>query len=58
MKPAYNIQFGVDSEYIVWVSSGHQPINTTTLIPFLKSIEDYTKFKYLKIVADSGYESE
>ncbi|MDO0136865.1 IS1182 family transposase [Clostridioides difficile] len=58
LKPAYNIQFGVDSEYIVWVSSGHQPTDTTTLIPFLKSIEDYTKFKYPKIVADSGYESE
>ncbi|MGO1044681.1 transposase, partial [Clostridioides difficile] len=42
----------------VWVSSGHQPTDTTTLIPFLKSIEDYTKFKYPKIVADSGYESE
>ncbi|NJJ37496.1 IS1182 family transposase [Clostridioides difficile] len=58
LKPAYNIQFGVDSEYIVWVSSGHQPTDTTTLIPFLKSIEDYAKFKYPKIVADSGYESE
>ncbi|HHI5793240.1 TPA: transposase [Clostridioides difficile] len=58
LKPAYNIQFGVDSEYIVWVSLGHQPIDTTTLIPFLKSIEDYTKFKYPKIVTDSGYESE
>ncbi|PBD85636.1 transposase [Clostridioides difficile] len=23
LKPAYNIQFGVDSEYIVWVSSEH-----------------------------------
>ncbi|HDA6366674.1 TPA: IS5/IS1182 family transposase, partial [Clostridioides difficile] len=27
-------------------------------MPFLKSIEDHTKFKYPKIVADSGYESE
>lgn len=38
LKPAYNIQFGVDSEYIVLVSSGHQPTDTITLIPFLKSI--------------------
>ncbi|TQW45900.1 transposase, partial [Clostridioides difficile] len=58
LKPAYNIQFGVDSEYIVWVSSEHKPTDTTTSIPFLKSIEEHTKFKYPKIVADSGYESE
>ncbi len=58
LKPAYNIQFGVDSEYIVWVSSGPQPTDTTTLIPFLKSIEEYTKFKYPKVIADAGYESE
>ena len=39
LKPAYNIQHGVDSEYIVWVTSGPQPTDTTTLIPFLKSME-------------------
>ncbi len=58
LKPAHNIQIGVDSEYVVWVTSGYQPTDTTTLIPFLKSIEEYTKFKYPKIVADAGYESE
>ncbi len=58
LKPAYNIQFGVDSEYIVLVSSGHQPTDTITLIPFLKSIQFHTKFKYPKIVDDSGYESD
>ena len=30
----------------------------TTLIPFLKRMEEKSKFKYLKIVADAGYESE
>lgn len=58
LKPAYNIQIGVDSEYVVWVNSGSQPTDTTTLIPFLKSIEEYTNFKYHKIIADAGYESE
>lgn len=58
LKPAYNIQLGVDSEYIVWVSAGPQPADTTTLIPFLKSIEENTKLKYPKIIADAGYESE
>lgn len=32
--------------------------DTTTLIPFLKRMEEKSKFKYLKIVADAGYESE
>lgn len=48
----------MDSEYIVWVASDPQPTNTTTLIPFLKSMEENLNFKYLKIVADAGYESE
>ena len=58
LKPAYNLQHGVDSEYITWLTIGPQPTDTTTLIPFLKSMEESLKFKYLKIVADSGYESE
>ena len=58
LKPAYNVQFGVDSEYIVWASVGPQTTDTTTLIPFLKSIEKHTGFKYSKVIADSGYESE
>ena len=58
LKPAYNLQHGVDSEYITWLTIVQQPPDTTTLIPFLKSMEENLNFKYLKIVADSGYESE
>lgn len=58
LKPAYNLQHGVDSEYITWLTIGSQPTDTTTLIPFLKSMEEHLNFKYLKIVADAGYESE
>ena len=58
LKPAYNLQHGVDSEYITWLTIGPQPTDTTTLIPFLKSMEESLNFKYLKIVADAGYESE
>lgn len=58
LKPAYNLQHGVDSEYVVWLTIGPQPTDTTTLIPFLKIMEERLKFKYLKIVADAGYESE
>ena len=36
LKPAFNLQHGVDSEYIVWLTVGPQPTDTTTLIPFIK----------------------
>lgn len=58
LKPAYNLQHGVDSEYITWLTIGSQPTDTTTLIPFLKDAEDHLKFKYTNITADAGYESE
>ena len=58
LKPAFNLQHGVDSEYIVWLTVGPQPTDTTTLIPFLRETEEYLAFKYQKIIADAGYESE
>ena len=58
LKPAYNLQHGVDAEYITWLTIGPQPTDTTTLIPFLKEAEEYLKFKYKNITADAGYESE
>ncbi|MBV4420615.1 transposase, partial [Clostridium tyrobutyricum] len=58
LKPAYNVQHGVDSEYIVWLTIGAKPTDTTMLIPFIKSMENFLYFKYFKITADAGYESE
>ena len=58
LKPAYNLQHGVDSEYITWLTIGPQPTDTTTLIPLLKDAEEHLKFKYKNITADAGYESE
>ena len=58
LKPAYNLQHGVDSEYIVWLTVGPQPTDTTTLIPFLEETREYLRFKYQKVIADAGYESE
>lgn len=58
LKPAFNLQHGVDSEYITWLTIGPQPTDTATLIPFLKEAGEYLDFKYKKIVADAGYESE
>ena len=58
LKPAYNLQHGVDSEYITWLDISARPTDTTTLIPFLKDMEQHLPFKYQEIVADAGYESE
>ena len=58
LKAGYNIQHGVDSEYVVWLTIGPQPADTTTLIPFLEEMEGSLSFRYKKVVADAGYESE
>ena len=58
LKPAYNIQYGTDSEFVTWATVGPQPTDTTTLIPFLQEMEHYTHKRYRNVVADSGYESE
>lgn len=58
LKPAYNLQHGVDSEYITWLTLNPNPTDTKTLIPFLKDMEKHLDFKYTDIVADAGYESE
>ena len=58
LKPAYNIQHALDSDYIAWVSISPKPTDTTTLIPTLKEMQEHLGFKYKKVVADAGYESE
>lgn len=58
LKPAYNVQHGVDSQYITWITVCSNPTDTPTLKPFLKSMEENLNFKYTNIVADACYESE
>lgn len=58
LKPAYNIQFGTDAEYVVWISAGPECTDTTMLIPFLDGMRENQNRSYKNIVADSGYESE
>ena len=58
LKPAYNIQIGVESEYIVGLGLFPNPTDTTTLIPFLERLRKNTGRKYKNIVADAGYASE
>ena len=57
LKPGYNIQIGVESEYIVGVGSFSNRTDVNTLIPFLNRIRKHTNRKFENIVADAGYES-
>ena len=54
LKPAYNLQHGVDSEYITWLDISPRPTDTKTLLSFLKEMEVYLSFKYHEIAAISN----
>ncbi len=58
LKPAYNLQLGVDSGYISWLMLSPRPTDTNTLIPFLTGMEATLRHRYPVVVADAGYESE
>ena len=58
LKPGYNVQIGVDSEYIVAADIFQDRNDVWTLVPFLKTIEEKLGFRYPSVTADSGYESE
>jgi hypothetical protein len=58
LKPAYNLQHGVDAQYITWLDLSCRPTDVLTLVPFLKEMEHYLPFKYKEVSADAGYESE
>jgi transposase len=58
LKPAYNVQIGVESEYVTGVGIFQDRNDIATLIPFLKEIELQVGKRYTNVIADSGYESE
>ena len=58
LKPGYNVQIGVDSEYIVAVDIFQDRNDVWTLVPFLKQMKEKLGFNYPSVTADSGYESE
>ena len=58
LKPAYNLQHGVDAQYITWIDVSSHPTDVLTFVPFLKDMEKNLPFKYKEVVADAGYESE
>ena len=57
LKPGYNVQIGVESEYIVGIGVFSDRSDVKTLIPFLNRIKNHTGRLFERIVADAGYES-
>ena len=58
LKPAYNLQIGVESEYIIAAGIFNNPTDCPTLIPFLEKIKQNLGITYKNVIADAGYESE
>lgn len=58
LKPGYNVQIGVESEYVTGVGIFQDRADITTLIPFLNNMEENLRKRYSNIISDSGYESE
>ena len=57
LKPAYNVQIAVNSEYITGVDVFSNRTDFGTLVPFLKQLQQHHKVKYKEVTADAGYES-
>lgn len=57
LKPGYNVQIGVESEYIVGIGLFSDRSDVKTLIPFLNRVKSHTKRVFERIIADAGYES-
>lgn len=58
LKPGYNVQLGVEAEYVVGVDVGPERNDVNTLIPLLTRMERGIGQGYENVVADAGYESE
>ena len=53
----YNIQIGVENEYIVGLGAFSNRSDVNTLIPFLNRIKSHTRRMFERVIADAGYES-
>jgi transposase len=58
LKPGYNVQIGVESEYVTGVGIFQDRNDIATLIPMLEKMKENLGRKYANVIADSGYESE
>ena len=57
LKPGYNVQFGVEGEYITGVLVSSERSDQLTLIPLMEKMKRYGA-DYKDVTTDAGYESE
>lgn len=57
LKPAYNVQLAVNSEYITGLEVFSNRTDFGTLKPFLRRLEQLQQARYEEVTADAGYES-
>ncbi len=57
LKPGYNVQIAVNSEYITGIEAFSERSDAHTLRPFLQRLEHFHQTRYEEVVADAGSES-
>ena len=57
LKPGYNVQIAVNSEYITGIEAFSDRNDIQTLRPFLRRLERFQQARYEEVTADAGYES-
>ena len=57
LKPTYNMQIGVNSEYITGVELFSDRTDVRTLQPFLRHLEQFHHARYQKTVSNTEYGS-
>ena len=57
LKPGYNVQLGVEGEYVTGVYVSPDRNDEQTIIPLLENMQSYGA-DYKDVTADAGYESE
>lgn len=58
LKPGYNVQIMVNSEYVVGLGAFANPTDVNTLVPFMERVYNHTHERVRRVIADAGYESE
>ena len=57
LKPGYNVQIAVNSEYITGLEAFSDRTDVRTLRPMLEKLSQWRQTRYEEVVADAGYES-
>ena len=57
LKPGYNVQIAVNSEYITGIEVFSDRTDVKTLRPMLNTLSRRHQTRYEEVMADAGYES-